>query len=362
MKAALCTAPNMPLEYVEIALDNPKAHEVLVRTKAVGLCHSDLHFIDGNFPFPMPFIPGHEASGIVEKVGSEVTRLKPGDHVVTVLGAYCGHCEHCTAGKITLCQDPATKRSEQDAPRIKRPNNKPVNQFLNLSAFAEQMLVHESSCVAVSPDISLDRAALMGCALITGAGAVFNDCAVMPGESVAVIGCGGIGLAAINAAAIAGAGEIIAIDPVAAKRDLALKMGATQVYDAMQPDLAANIIEYSRGGVHKVIEAVGKSQTVALACEITRRGGVTTVLGLVPPDDPITIPGLTFLQGKTLKGSVLGSSPFPVTVPRLVDFYLKGRLQLDLLINQHLPFSQINQGLDHLRSGEHLRTIISFDD
>ena len=362
MKAALCTAPKMPLEFVEIALDNPKAHEVLIRTKAVGLCHSDLHFIDGNFPFPMPFIPGHEAAGIVEKVGSEVTRLKPGDHVVTVLGAYCGHCEHCNMGKITLCQSPDTKRGEQDTPRIARADHHPVNQFLNLSAFAQQMLVHESSCVAVSRDISLDRAALMGCAVITGAGAVFSDSAIMPGESIAIIGCGGIGLAAINAAAIAGAGDIIAIDPVAAKRDLALKMGATQVYDALQPDLADHIIEHTKGGLHKVIEAVGKAQTVALAWAITRRGGVATILGLVPPDDPITIPGPSFIQGKTLKGSFLGSSPFPVTVPRLVDFYLKGRLQLDMLINEHLPFSHINQGLDTLRSGEHLRTIITFDD
>lgn len=371
MKAALCTAPKAPLEFADIAIDNPAAHEVLVRTKAVGLCHSDLKFIDGAFPYAFPFVPGHEAVGVVEKVGSEVTRLKPGDHIVTVLTAFCGHCEQCVTGHVTLCQEPETKRAADSAQRLRAADGGAVHQFLNLSAYAEMMLVHESVCVAIDPAMPADRAALLGCAVLTGCGAVFYDSKVEPGESVAIIGCGGIGLAAVNAARIAGAGRIIAIDPVAAKRELARKMGATDCYD-IAPDnapgesgsaqLAEQIIADTHGGCHKVIEAVGRSSTVAMAWAITRRGGTATVLGMVSPDDPVTLPGPSFLQGKKLQGSMMGSAPFPVTVPRLVNFYLSGALDLDLLIHERLPFSQINQGLDHLRSGEQLRTVITFDD
>jgi S-(hydroxymethyl)glutathione dehydrogenase/alcohol dehydrogenase len=361
MKAALCTQTKAPLEFVDIAVDNPKAHEVLIRTKAVGLCHSDLKFIDGGFPYAFPFVPGHEAVGVVEKVGDAVTRLKAGDHVVTVLTAFCGHCEQCVTGHITLCQEPETKRDEDAPQRLQRTDLTPVHQFLNLSAYAEMMLVHESSCVAINRDIPFDRAALLGCAVLTGCGSVFYDSKVEPGETVAIIGCGGIGLAAINAAKIAGAGRIIAIDPLKSKRALAQKLGATHVYDSAQEGLTDTIIADTRGGCHKVIEAVGRSSAVTMAWGITRRGGTTTILGMVAPDDPVVLPGPSFLQGRKLQGSLLGSAPFPVTIPRLVDFYMTGALNLDALVHEILPFDQINHGLDNLRSGEQLRTVIAFD-
>lgn len=360
MKAALCIAPHIPLEIADVAIDKPRGHEVLIRTHSVGMCHSDLKFIDGAFPYPMPFVPGHEASGIVEAVGDQVSKLQPGDHVVTVITAFCGTCEHCVTGHITLCQEPALKRDEGDSPRLSKADATPLPHFLNLSAYAEQMLVHENSCVAIHRDMPLDIAALMGCAVVTGAGAVFTDCRIEPGQSIAVIGAGGIGLAAINAAHIAGAGQIIAIDPVPQKRALAKELGATHCFDSAMEGLAEAVISASHGGCHAVIEAVGRSQTVALAWDMTRRGGVTTVLGMISPNDPVTLPGPSFLQGRTLKGSMMGSSPFPLTVPRLVDFYLQDRLKLDRLVGERLPLSRINEGLDNLRKGDGLRTLVTF--
>ncbi|MBL4897795.1 MAG: alcohol dehydrogenase catalytic domain-containing protein, partial [Erythrobacter sp.] len=198
----------------EVELADPGPHEVLIDTKACGLCHSDLHFIDGAYPHPLPAIPGHEAAGVVRAVGSQVKTVKPGDHVVSCLSVFCGHCEFCVTGRMALCLGADTRRSADQTPRIIRSIDKtPVGQMLNLSAFCEQMLIHENACVAIDKDMPLDRAAIIGCAVTTGAGTIFNACKVVPGETVAVVGCGGVGLAAINAAKIAGAGKVIAIDP-----------------------------------------------------------------------------------------------------------------------------------------------------
>ena len=214
MKAAVLREPGKPLSIEEVQIDKPKAHEVLIRTAACGLCHSDLHFINGSYPHPLPAIPGHEAAGIVEAVGDEVTSVKVGDAVVSCLSAFCGNCEFCVSGRMSLCLGASTRRSADDTPRISK-DGETVNQMLNLSAFAEQMLIHENACVTINPDMPLDRAALIGCAVTTGAGTIFNACNVTPGETVAVVGCGGVGLATINAAKIAGAGRIIAADPLA---------------------------------------------------------------------------------------------------------------------------------------------------
>ena len=193
----------------EVELADPGPHEVLIDTKACGLCHSDLHFIDGAYPHPLPAIPGHEAAGVVRAVGSEVNTVKPGDHVVSCLSVFCGHCEFCVTGRMALCLGADTRRSADQTPRIIRSIDKtPVGQMLNLSAFCEQMLIHENACVAIDKDMPLDRAAIIGCAVTTGAGTIFNACKVVPGETVAVVGCGGVGLAAINAAKIAGARAI----------------------------------------------------------------------------------------------------------------------------------------------------------
>ena len=202
MKAALFNGPHQPLVIGEVQVDNPRAHEVLVRTAAVGVCHSDLHYIDGLYPTRAPSILGHESAGIVEKVGSEVTYVKPGDHVITCLSVFCGHCEYCTTGRPFSCDNPETRREETDAPRLSMTGSR-VHQFYSLSSFAEQMLIHEHALVKIRRDMPLDRAALIGCAVTTGFGAVINTASIPVGSTVAVIGCGGVGLSAINGAATA---------------------------------------------------------------------------------------------------------------------------------------------------------------
>lgn len=248
MKAAVLIEPNKPLEIEQLQIGKPGPHEVLIRTAACGLCHSDLHFIEGTYPHPLPAVPGHEAAGIVEAVGSEVRTVKVGDAVVTCLSAFCGHCEFCVSGRMALCLGADTRRAPGSEPRLSRPDGSPVGQMLNLSAFAEMMLVHEHACTAIDPEMPLDRAAVIGCAVTTGAGTIFNACKVTPGETVAVVGCGGVGLATINAAKIAGAGRIIAADPMPEKRELAIKLGATDTVDALAPDAAATIVELTKGG------------------------------------------------------------------------------------------------------------------
>jgi S-(hydroxymethyl)glutathione dehydrogenase / alcohol dehydrogenase len=263
MKAAVLIEAGKPLEIEEVVISKPGPHEVLIRTAACGLCHSDLHFIEGTYPHPLPAIPGHEAAGIVEAIGSEVRMVKVGDAVVTCLSAFCGHCEFCVTGRMSLCLGGETRRVPGAAPRITRPDGSPIAQMLNLSAFAEMMLIHEHACVRIDPEMPLDRAAVIGCAVTTGAGTIFNACKLTPGETVAIVGCGGVGLAAINAAKIAGAGRIIACDPIAEKRALAIKLGATDVVDAMADDAAAQVIALTKGGVDHAIEAVGNDAIAA---------------------------------------------------------------------------------------------------
>ncbi len=361
MKAAVLIQPGQPLEIETVHISKPGAHEVLIRTAACGLCHSDLHFIDGHYPHPLPCIPGHEAAGIVEAVGSEVRTVKVGDAVVTCLSAFCGHCEFCVTGRMALCMGGETRRSSKDAARITRPDGSTVNQMLNLSAFAEQMLVHEHACVAINPDMPLDRAAVLGCAVTTGAGAIFNTCKLTPGETVVVVGCGGVGLATINAAKIAGAGRIIAADPIPEKRALALKLGATDVIDSMAEGAAATIIEMTKGGVDHAIEAVGRPASASLAVSVLRRGGTATILGMIPMAERVSLGAFDLLGGKKLQGGLMGDNRFPVDLPRLVDFYMRGLLDLDSIIAETIPLSAINDGFEKMKKGDSARSVIVFD-
>jgi len=361
MKAAVMHQPRTPLVIEDVAIGKPGPREVLLRTAAVGVCHSDLHFLDGAYPFPTPVVLGHEAAGIVEQVGSEVRTVKPGDHVITCLSAYCGHCEHCLTGHLSLCVEPDTRRREGEEPRLLA-RGAPMNQFLNLSAFAEQMLVHEHALVAIRPEMPLDRAALIGCAVTTGVGAVVHTARVQPGETVAVIGCGGIGLATINGAAIAGAGRIIAIDRVPGKLALAKQFGATDVVDAADADVVDAVRALTRGGVHHAFEAIGLKQTAEQAFSMLRRGGTATVIGMIAPGVKIELKGTDFLAEKRIQGSMMGSNRFPVDMPRLVDFYLSGKLKLDQLISRRMPLENINDAFDELRRGELARSVILFGD
>jgi S-(hydroxymethyl)glutathione dehydrogenase / alcohol dehydrogenase len=361
MKAAVLVAAGSPLEIERLTISKPLAHEVLIRTAACGLCHSDLHFIDGAYPHALPAVPGHEAAGIVEAVGSEVRTVKVGDAVVTCLSAFCGHCEFCVTGRMSLCLGGDTRRLAGSEPRLARADGSAVAQMLNLSAYAEQMLVHEHACVRIDPEMPLDRASVIGCAVTTGAGTIFNACKVTPGETVAVIGCGGVGLATINAAKIAGAGRIIAADPIPEKRALAMKLGATDVVDALANDAAAQIVELTKGGVDHAIEAVGRPASAQLAVSSLKRGGTATILGMMPLGEKVGLGAMDLLSGKKLQGAIMGGNRFPVDIPRLVDFYLRGLLDLDSIIAERIPLEQINEGFEKMKRGDSARSVIVFN-
>lgn len=359
MKAAVLTAVKTPLEIMDVAISKPGPREVLIRTRATGVCHSDLHFYEGSYPTALPTILGHESAGVVEAVGSEVRTVRPGDHVVTCLSAFCGHCEYCLSGHLSLCFSPETQRGEGEEPRLGAPDRQ-MAQFLNLSAFAEQMLVHEHACVVINRDMPLDRAAVIGCAVITGYGAVTHTAGVRPGETVAVVGCGGVGLAAINAAAIAGAGRIIAVDRVAEKQDLARQFGATDFVNASEVSSVEAVQELTRGGAHHVIEAIGLPQTVQDAFSMLRRGGAATVVGMVPVGQKVSVDGWEFIWEKKLQGSQMGSNRFPIDIPRLVDFYMAGKLNLDALISDHIGLNEIESAFDEMKRGTAARSVIGF--
>ena len=361
MKAAVLYEAKKPLEVTDVLVAKPAAHEVLIRTLACGVCRSDLHFVDGAYPHPLPAIPGHEAAGIVEAVGEEVRTVKPGDHVVTCLSAFCGHCEFCVTGRMYLCLGGDTRRPASAEPRLRLANGGAVNQMLNLSAYAEMMLVHEHACVAIDRDMPLDRAALIGCAVTTGAGAVFNTSDVSPGETVCVVGCGGIGLAAVNAAKIAGAGKIIALDPVPEKRAIAEKLGATHSFDPLAENVVAEVVEVTKGGVDHAIEAVGRPQSAETTVKVLRRGGTATILGMMPLNEKVGLSAMDLLSGKRLQGGLMGYNRFPVDLPRLVDYYQRGLLDLDTVIAERMPLTRINDAFDELRKGDATRSVIVFD-
>ena len=360
MKAAVLIEAGKPLVIEQVNISNPGPHEVLIRTAACGLCHSDLHFIEGTYPHPLPAIPGHEAAGIVEAVGSEVRTVKVGDAVITCLSAFCGHCEYCVTGRMSLCLGAETRRKPGEAPRLTRPDGSLVAQMLNLSAYAEMMLIHEHACVAINPEMPLPQASVIGCAVTTGAGTIFNACKVTPGETVAVIGCGGVGLATINAAKIAGAGRIIAADPIPEKRALAIKLGATDVVDALAEDAAKQIQELTKGGVDHAIEAVGRPASGELAVKSLKRGGTATILGMMPLQHSVGLSAMDLLSGKKLQGAIMGGNRFPVDIPRLVDFYMRGLLDLDSIISETIPLERINEGFDQMKRGDAARSVIVF--
>lgn len=360
MKAAVLREVNKPLSIENISHGKPGPREVLVRTVAAGVCHSDLHFQNGAYPYPLPAVLGHESAGVVEEVGSDVRYVKKGDHVITCLSAFCGHCEQCLTGHMSLCQEPELQRSPDQEPRLGN-KSAPIAQFLNLSSFAEYMLVHEHAIAKIRPDMPLDRAALIGCGVTTGVGAVIHTAKVEPGATVAVIGCGGVGLSAINGAAIAGASRIIAVDMVATKLDLARKFGATDTVNAKEVDAIEAVRELTGGGVHYSFEAIGLKKTAEQAFKMLRRGGTATVIGMIPVGTMVELHGPEFLQERKMQGSNMGSNRFRVDMPRFVEFYLQGRLHLDDLISRRIKLEDVNDGLNALYTGEVARSVIMFE-
>src|ERR1700754_1983168 len=266
MKAAVLHEVNKPLVIEDVSLPKPGPREVLIRTSVAGLCHSDLHFMEGLYPHPLPAVLGHESAGVVEQVGSDVTYVKPGDHVVTCLSVFCGTCDNCSTGRPVLCTDTTVKMLPGVSDRMSWARSEKLHQFLNLSSFGVHMLVHENAIVKIRKDMPLDLAALIGCGVITGFGAVVNTAKVRPGETVVVIGCGGVGMAAINGASIAGAGRIFAVDTNPVKLQLAAKLGATDLINVNDGDPVKQIRDKTNGiGVDHAFEVLGSKITAEQA-------------------------------------------------------------------------------------------------
>ena len=360
MKAAVLHAPHQPMTIEDVAIDRPRRREVLVRTAAAGLCHSDLHFIEGAYPTPVPVVLGHESAGVVEAVGEDVTYLKPGDHVISCLSVFCGHCEFCLSGHPSICQTPEIKMPPGVAKRLTW-QGRHLNQFLNLSSFAEQMLVHENALVKVRDDMPLDLASLIGCSVVTGYGAVVHTAKVAPGSSVAIFGAGGIGLATINAAQIAGAARIIAVDKDPFKLELAKRFGATDVIDAASADnVVKRIVALSDGGVHYSFECIGLKATAEQSFSALRSGGTATLIGMIPVGTKIELHGPDFLRERRIQGCMMGSNRFRTDMPRLIEFYLQGRLHLQEMVSARIRLDEINDGFAALKTGGVARSVIVF--
>lgn len=359
MKAAIYHGPQEPLTVEEVEIDAPQSREVLVRTAASGVCHSDLHFVDGVHTFPAPAILGHEPAGVVEEVGPEVTDFAPGDHVIACLSVFCGHCDFCLSGKPYLCRSNETQRGPEEDVKLTW-NGKPVNQFANLSSFAEQMLVHENALVKIRDDMPLQQAALIGCGVTTGVGAVLNTAKVEAGSTVAVIGAGGVGLSAIQGARIAGANQIIAVDMEEHKLGTALELGATHTVNASEGDPVAAIKDLSGGGVDYSFEAIGLTATAAQCFEAVKRGGTATIVGMLPKGSTLELRGTSFMNEKAIQGSVMGSNRFRIDMPRYVEFYMQGKLKLDEMITKTGGLEDVNDAMQSMRDREVARTVLTF--
>lgn len=366
MKAAVMREALKPLSIEEVSISKPRPREVLVRLKAAGVCHSDVHFWDGSFPAAMPTILGHESAGIVEQVGSMVSGFKPGDHVISILSPFCGACEYCLTGHMSVCHTvngDQFKRGEEEEPRLKLPDAS-ISQFLNLSSYAEQILVHENALCKISKEMPMDKAALIGCAVITGVGSVFHSAKVEPGSTVAVIGCGGVGLSAINGAAIAGASRIIAIDLADEKLQFATAFGATDTLNPSKVDVVEAVQELTGGGVHYSFECIGLKQTAEQAFAMLRPRGTATIIGMIAPGVNIEIPGIQLMvTEKKLQGAIMGGNRFRIDFPRMVDFYMQGKLKLDELVSDRIGLDGVTGALQNLKDnkGTVARQVIVFD-
>jgi alcohol dehydrogenase len=357
-------ANSRPLAIETLDLALPGQGEVLVKIAAAGLCHSDLSVINGDRPRPMPMALGHEAAGVVEALGEGVTDLSPGDHVVLVFVPSCGHCAPCAVGRPALCEPGAVANGAgtllSGARRLAR-GGTAVHHHLGCSVFAEYATVSRRSLVKIDRDLPLDEAALFGCAVLTGVGAVVNTAQVRVGASVAVVGLGGVGLASLLGALAAGARQVVAIDLAAAKLDLARSLGATQTFDASQADCVEAVRAATGGGVEYAFELAGSVRALELAYRITQRGGTTVTAGLPPPTATFALPAVNLVaEERTLKGSYIGTCVPSRDVPRYIDLYRQGRLPVDRLMTGRLGLDDINHGFDLLNEGKAVRQVVVF--
>lgn len=356
-------AHSKPLSIEQCELDPPGPAEVLVRTRAASLCHSDLSVVDGSRPRVMPMVLGHEAAGEVVETGAAVTDLVPGDKVVCIFVPNCGHCARCHEGRPALCEPGAVANlagTLLSGARRLRLAGTPVNHHLGVSGFAEYAVVSRSSLVKVSSGLKFETAALFGCAIITGVGAVLNTANVPVGSTVAIVGAGGVGLSCVLGAVLAGARRIIVIDLNKSKLHFAQELGATDAFDASASDIVAQLKETTAGGVDFAFETAGAAPALALAYQITRRGGTTITAGLPNPNHQFSIPQISLTaEERTLKGSYMGSCVPQRDIPNYIEMFQRGRLPVERLVTHHIKLEQINEGFDLLASGNAGRILLA---
>lgn len=358
-------AQSRPLTVDEIDLAPPQRGEVLVRVAAAGLCHSDLSVINGDRPRPVPMVLGHEGSGVVEAVGEGVDDLTPGDHVVFVFVPSCGHCAPCQAGRPALCEPGAASNGKGEllggGSRLSRRGER-VHHMIGVASFATHAVMSQRSLVKIDSEVPFDIAALMGCAVLTGAGAVFNLGAVQPGSRAAVVGLGGVGLAAVMGAVAAGAETIVAIDTLDTKLEFARELGATHCFNAADPDITAKVKEATGGGVDAALEFAGSARALEGAYAMTRRGGTTITAGLPNPKAVLNISPLTMVaEERTLRGSYLGSGVPSRDITRFLGLHGRGKLPVEKLMTHKIRLDDINEAFDRLHAGEAIRQVVVFD-
>jgi S-(hydroxymethyl)glutathione dehydrogenase/alcohol dehydrogenase len=354
MKAAVLREVNQPLVVEEATLDKVGNGQVLVKTAASGVCHSDLHFVDGVWPVPLPAVLGHEAAGVVDEVGPGVTYVEPGDHVVLSFIPMCGACRYCASGQPYLCTQARTRNQTIHI------GEQAIAPFLSMSSFAEYMLVPEDGLVKIRKDMPLDKAALVGCGVMTGVGAAINTAKVEPGTWCAVIGTGGVGLNVIQGCALAGAEKIIAIDVHPNKLEMAREFGATHFINAKNEDPVAKVQELTGGGADYAFEVIGLPSAITQAFNMIRRGGKAVVVGMSPPTSEVTVGAAAFLMEKNILGCTYGSARPRYDMPRIIDLYMSKKLKLDELVSRTYPIEGINDAFAAMKNGEVARSVLVF--
>ena len=359
MRAAIFTENDGPLSVEDVSTIDPGPRDVVVRVLASGLCHSDLSVINGTLPMPPPCILGHEGAGIVDAVGPEVGRVKVGDRVIGSFIPACGHCWFCLHDQSNLCE---STYEVMATPRAHRSDGTVLPTMTGLGTFADTMTCAEMSVVKVETDLPDDQLALIGCGVTTGVGAALNTAKVEPGSTVVVIGCGGVGQAVIQGARIAGAARIIAVDPVALKRDTALKLGATDAVDPGDGDVVAQVQALTSGrGADYAFEVIGTPDTITQAFNCARAGGTAIAVGVPRMDSSVTVPSFPLvLQEKRLLGCVYGSAQVRRDFPKLIGLVETGRLDIGDMVSRTISLDEINAGFDAMKAGEVIRSVIAF--
>lgn len=357
-RAAVLTALNEPLELTTIRVDDPEPHEVRVAVTNVGLCHSDLHYMTGTVPTDLPVVVGHEFAGVVEAVGTGVTSLRPGDRVTGALTPSCGRCVNCEAGRSTQCLRLDEVRQRQ-RPAFETVGGLPIERLAAIGAFSQHVLLRENALVKLPDDVPLHVGCLLSCCIVTGVGAVFRGAQVRPGSTVAVLGCGGVGSAIIQGARLAGASAIVAIDLDDARLKAARTYGATHVINGGEGDTVAELLRLLGDGVDYAFEAVGSARTAQTALALVRPTGTACLVGIAPMGTELSVPALDFFfQEKRLIGSYMGSGQARDDIAQFARLYQQGRLLLDEMVTRVIPFAEINDGFEQMKSGDVTRIVV----